>query len=74
MVSLLRTRASEETAEAMRPVVVDGATPERSVLMAVLPTAVVPTVRPTVRDGCTACRACEQVCPTEAIMWRELER
>lgn len=41
--------------------------PERGVLLAALPSAVVE--HPVAAPGCTGCRICEQVCPEKAFGW-----
>ncbi|WP_246957858.1 4Fe-4S dicluster domain-containing protein [Brachybacterium sp. Marseille-Q7125] len=71
--SALRRRRDPAELQPVRPVSVPAISPERGVLLAALPRATVPVPAPS-RRGCTACRACEQVCPTEAIMWRATER
>lgn len=42
-------------------------TPQRGVLLAALPRAVVE--HPVASPGCTGCRICEQVCPEDAFGW-----
>ncbi len=46
---------------------VPGPTPQRSVLLAALPQAIVD--HPVASPGCTGCRICEQVCPEKAFGW-----
>lgn len=41
----------------------------RGVLLAALPSAPVPI--PEAGPGCTGCRVCERLCPTDALEWRE---
>lgn len=42
-------------------------TPQRGVLLAALPTAMVE--HPVASPGCTGCRICEQICPEKAFGW-----
>lgn len=54
----------------VRPVAVEGAVSRpRGTLVAAGPR--VPLPRPHVEGGCTACRACSNACPTDALLWGE---
>lgn len=55
------------------PVTQPGAVTEpRGALLAAAPGAPVP--RPYAADGCTACRACSTICPTDALGWSDIDR